>query len=86
MKYPYYRRSLKCYFKDLTSAVRKVIHFLGKHYTEEQIIKLVQYLSFDNFKKNPAVNLNHLDEIGLLNHGEEPFIRKGNFELYEYKD
>lgn len=41
-------------------------------------MKLVEHLSFDNFKKNPSVNYAS-NESGFLNEGEEPFIRKGKY-------
>ncbi|KAI5632733.1 sulfotransferase domain-containing protein [Phthorimaea operculella] len=64
--------------KDLPAAVRRVSKFLNKEYTEEQIAGLCDHLSFENFKKNKAINFDEEnDMLGLFVKGEEPFIRKG---------
>jgi len=44
---------------------------------DEQLSTLTNYLHIKNFRKNSAVNFEVLGKIGLLNHGEEAFIRKG---------
>ncbi|KAL0842321.1 hypothetical protein ABMA28_014449 [Loxostege sticticalis] len=62
--------------KDLPSSVRRVASFLDKPVTEEQVARLCDHLSFDNFKKNQAVNYENLRELGLLREGYS-FMRKG---------
>ena len=44
---------------------------------DEQLSTLTNYLHIKNFRKNSAVNFEVHEKIGLLNHGEEAFIRKG---------
>jgi len=48
---------------------------------DEQVSALVNYLDIKNFRNNSAVNFDLLKKIGLLNEGEQAFIRKGT----EYK-
>lgn len=43
--------------KDLGSVIRKTSSFLKKDFPEEKVTKLVDHLSFDNFKNNDAVNM-----------------------------
>lgn len=62
--------------QDLPSSVRRVASFLDKPVTEEQVARLCDHLSFDNFKKNQAVNYENLRELGLLREGYS-FMRKG---------
>ncbi|KAJ8722503.1 hypothetical protein PYW07_003683 [Mythimna separata] len=63
--------------KDLPSVIRRVASFLNKPCTEEHVTRLSQHLSIDSFRTNKSVNYDIMDELGLLNHGEEPYIRKG---------
>ncbi|KAJ2952897.1 hypothetical protein O0L34_g7260 [Tuta absoluta] len=64
--------------KDLPAAVRKVAGFLNKELNEEQIARLCDHLSFDNFKKNKSVNFDAGAQInGIVVAGEQSFIRKG---------
>ncbi|KAF9802789.1 hypothetical protein SFRURICE_002957 [Spodoptera frugiperda] len=62
--------------KDLPAAVRRVADFLGKEVTPEQMDRLCDHLSFENFKKNDSVNYEELREYGVLAN-EEKFMRKG---------
>lgn len=62
--------------KDLPGQIKKVASFLGKQLTNTQIDALVDHLSFNNFKKNPAVNLHELIDAGYFKKGSE-FVRKG---------
>lgn len=66
---------LFCSLQDLPGTIRKVASFLGKNLTHEQIFKLVDYLDFDSFKKNPTVNGQDLKECGVIT--SSTFIRKG---------
>ncbi|XP_022120487.2 sulfotransferase 1B1 [Pieris rapae] len=62
--------------KDLPSVVRRVSHFFGKKYNEEEIARLCDHLSFENFKKNPSVNYDLMKELGFM-YADKDFIRKG---------
>ncbi|XP_047512985.1 sulfotransferase 1C4-like [Pieris napi] len=62
--------------KDLPSVVRRVSDFFGKEYNEEEIARLCDHLSFDNFKKNPSVNYDLMKELGFM-YADREFIRKG---------
>ncbi|XP_045532596.1 sulfotransferase 1C4-like [Pieris brassicae] len=62
--------------KDLPSVVRRVSDFFGKKYNEEEIARLCDHLSFDNFKKNSSVNYDLMKELGLM-YADKDFIRKG---------
>ncbi|KOB70912.1 Retinol dehydratase [Operophtera brumata] len=65
------------YFEhDLPSSIRRVAEFLGKDLTHEQMERLCEHLSIDNFKNNPSVNFEDLREFGMLD-SREQFIRKG---------
>jgi hypothetical protein len=44
---------------------------------DQQVSTLTDYLHINNFRKNSAVNLDTLGNIGILNDGQEAFIRKG---------
>ncbi|KAJ2951136.1 hypothetical protein O0L34_g5525 [Tuta absoluta] len=64
--------------KDLPAAVCKVAKFFNKEFNQEQIAKLCDHLSIENFKKNKSVNSDELKELnGPLVTGEQSFIRKG---------
>ncbi|CAK1545177.1 unnamed protein product [Leptosia nina] len=62
--------------KDLPSSVRRVCDFFGKKYSDEQILKLCDHLSFDNFKKNSSVNYDLMKELGFM-YADQEFVRKG---------
>jgi hypothetical protein len=49
---------------------------------DEQLSTLANHLDIKNFRKNSAVNFDLLRNIGLLNEGEESFIRKGTGHKY----
>ncbi|XP_043204618.1 sulfotransferase 1A1-like [Amphibalanus amphitrite] len=63
--------------KDMKTEIRKVVKFLGKDFTDEQVDKLAEHLHFDNFKNNPWVNAEHLKPLGLMHTDRGNFIRKG---------
>lgn len=77
------------FFKDLASVIERTSKFLNKSLTAEQVTQLLDHLSFESMKKNPAVNL---DPFMSLKHGEEfsqnpnlpKFIRKG--QVGDYKN
>lgn len=64
----------------MPSTLQRMAEFFGKKYTDEQIGDLCEHLSFENFKKNKAVNgeFTFLKPIGAINDSEHSFIRKGN--------
>lgn len=64
-------------FQKLEDAILKVANFLGKSLKEDEVETLRDHLSFANFKNNKSVNFNILKELGILNTGEEAFVRKG---------
>ncbi|KAF4524247.1 hypothetical protein B566_EDAN008793 [Ephemera danica] len=51
--------------------------FLDKSMNEVQVAQLAEHLNITNFRRNPAVNFDLLSEVGLMNDGEQSFIRKG---------
>ncbi|XP_015191806.1 PREDICTED: sulfotransferase 1C4-like [Polistes dominula] len=60
---------------DLPSVIKKVAKFFEKSYSEEEVLKLVNHLHIDNFRKNPMVNrpsLNPKETVKPIG-----FIRKG---------
>ena len=63
-------------FQDLPASIRRVADFFGKQLNEEQMHRLCDHLSIENFKNNTSVNYEHMREIGGLAKGEK-FIRKG---------
>ncbi|CAH2073438.1 unnamed protein product, partial [Iphiclides podalirius] len=62
--------------KDLPAALRRVADFFGKQYDDKQIEGLCTHLKFDNFKKNPSVNMDELRDVGMMAN-DNVFIRKG---------
>ncbi|KAJ8722516.1 hypothetical protein PYW07_003696 [Mythimna separata] len=62
--------------KDLPASIRQVADFLGKQLNEEQMNRLCDHLSIENFKNNKSVNYEDLRDSGVLANGET-FIRKG---------
>ena len=73
--------------KDLQSVIRKVAKFLGGEVSIDDMTKLHDHLSFNNMKKNPAVNkqdfIQFLTKLHKEHYGIDPplpngeFIRKG---------
>jgi hypothetical protein len=66
--------------RDLESEVKKVMKFLNKNFSQEQIEKLCLHLSFDSMKKNPACNYEpNILSAEIKNQSEEKFefIREG---------
>ncbi|CAB3228639.1 unnamed protein product [Arctia plantaginis] len=63
--------------KDLPATLRRVIKFFGKEFSDEQIERLCDHLSIDNFKNNKSLNYDVMKELGILITGEQSFIRKG---------
>lgn len=63
-------------FQDLLSSIKKVSKFLEQVYRDEEFSKLLDYLDIKNFKKNPMVNFEELQECGVLLMNDV-FVRKG---------
>ena len=61
--------------KDLAASVRKVAKFLGKEVTDAKVEELVDHLSFDSMKSNPAVNKEDANANMFKEDGH--FMRKG---------
>lgn len=57
--------------------MRRVEKFFNKQFTDEEIDRLCDHLSIDNFKNNKSVNYDVMKELGILIPGEQAFIRKG---------
>lgn len=55
--------------------------FLNKSINDDQIERLVQHLSIENFRKNTSVNLRELVECGVMNPREQSFVRNGKASL-----
>ncbi|KAF2883513.1 hypothetical protein ILUMI_22686 [Ignelater luminosus] len=73
---------------DLLAVIRKVSSFLGKTYTEEEIEKLAEHLSFQSMKKNPSVNLEKVIEENIksgIATSTDPFIRSGQVGAFKSK-
>ncbi|EFX84144.1 hypothetical protein DAPPUDRAFT_301389 [Daphnia pulex] len=62
--------------QNLRGEIEKVVSFLGKSLTEEQLTRLTQHLHVDQFAKNEAVNYEICKELGFMNNTGN-FIRKG---------
>ncbi|XP_063631922.1 luciferin sulfotransferase-like [Cydia splendana] len=60
--------------KDLPSCIRRLADFLSKEVTDEQTVKLCEYLDIENFKRNESVNPPWLNQV---NPAAESFVRKG---------
>lgn len=61
----------------MTSTINKVGKFFNKSYNDQQVAKLADHLSIENFRKNSSVNFDVLKDLGILKTGEQGFIRKG---------
>ncbi|NXD76678.1 ST3A1 sulfotransferase, partial [Halcyon senegalensis] len=62
--------------KDLRSAVLKICNFLGKKLSEEEVDSVVRQATFENMRKDPRANYEHLpDEFVAKDRGS--FLRKG---------
>lgn len=57
---------------DLASSLKKLADFLGHPLSDDDLPKLMQHLSFENTKKNPAINVK-------LNPSQKqaPMVRRG---------
>lgn len=48
------------------STIKKVAKFFDKYYNDEELEKLSDYLNIKNFKNNPMVNFEELQDCGIL--------------------
>ncbi|CRL07668.1 CLUMA_CG020627, isoform A [Clunio marinus] len=66
--------------KDLESSLKQLACFLGKPLKEEHLPKLLDHLSIQNFKNNPALNGKDLIDVKVLATGAQGFVRLGSTE------
>ena len=69
-------------FQDLGASILKIAKFLGKTLSVGQIRDLTEHLSFENMKRNPAVNKEAEAELRKARLRKEdgpelPFMRSG---------
>ncbi|XP_014215952.1 sulfotransferase family cytosolic 1B member 1-like [Copidosoma floridanum] len=62
--------------ENLRDVIERVAKFLGKAYSMEQVDRLVDHLSIDNFRKNLMVNTQELKDCGIVRK-ESEFVRRG---------
>ncbi|KYO24485.1 sulfotransferase 1B1 isoform X2 [Alligator mississippiensis] len=62
--------------EDPKREIRKVIQFLGKNLTEEDLDRIVYHTSFDIMKENPTTNYRMIPQ-SLMDHSISAFMRKG---------
>lgn len=55
--------------------------FFGKEFSDEEVERLCNHLSIENFKNNKSVNYDVMKELGILITGEQSFIRKGKYTI-----
>ncbi|KAL0272061.1 UNVERIFIED_CONTAM: hypothetical protein PYX00_005178 [Menopon gallinae] len=63
--------------KDLQSGIKNLSAFLGKQYSDAEVEKLAEYLHISNFRQNLSVNLEKLQDLGMLNDYSHRHIRIG---------
>ncbi|CAH1999714.1 unnamed protein product [Acanthoscelides obtectus] len=72
--------------KDLPAVIREVADFLEKPLSDEQVSILADHLSFENMKKNPAVNYEMVISINKkfkLTESDGKFMRSGKVGDYK---
>lgn len=73
--------------QDIMDVFRKMCNFFAKSYTDDQLAKLAEHLSFDTMKKNPSTNHTQLMKtLGTIRNTtiNFDFMRKG--QVGGYKD
>ncbi|GAB6024009.1 hypothetical protein CHUAL_008735 [Chamberlinius hualienensis] len=63
--------------KDLKSNVIKIMKYLEKDLTDDQINRIVEHASFENMKKNPMANYSHGGSAIKMPDSKTDFLRKG---------
>ena len=58
--------------KNLSFTIKSVANFLGKTYSNLEVERLCEHLSFESMKRNPSFNLKEFVKDGV-----NPFIRSG---------
>lgn len=76
--------SYEDFHKDIQGNIRKIAQFLEKDLTNEEIADIADHCSFKNMSKNPSVNYQHWDDLGIRNKNEAKFMRKG--EIGDWKN
>lgn len=51
---------------DFLATIKRVSKFLNKSYNDEELKTLIEYLDIKNFKNNPMVNFEELQDCGIL--------------------
>lgn len=62
--------------QDLHAAMKRIVEFLGKDLSEEQLDSVVKHSTFTNMRKIPQANYEQVPGE-LLNHHQGKFMRKG---------
>jgi hypothetical protein len=60
--------------------LRKLSRFLEKPLNDDDLPKLLDHLSIQNFKTNPAINGKDLIDVKILEKGAQGFVRNGSVE------
>lgn len=63
--------------RNLPDTIRKTAAFLGKSFSDEQIDTMCTHLDIRNFRHNKSVTCEELKAVGILNSGEQGFVRNG---------
>lgn len=69
--------SYEDFHKDIKGNIMKIAKFLGKSLTNNEIENIAEHCSFHSMSKNPTVNYQHWDDLGIRNKNESKFMRKG---------
>lgn len=63
---------------DLEGSLRQLARFLGKPLKDTDLPKLLDHLSIQNFKNNPAINGKDLIDVKILSEDAQGFVRLGS--------
>lgn len=64
----------------MEGSLRQLSRFLGKPLKDADLPKLMDHLSIENFKNNPAINGKDLIDVKILEKGAQGFVRLGSSE------
>lgn len=67
--------------KDLEGSIKKVAAFLQRDLTTEDVQRIAKHCSFDEMKKNPAVNHQWMNDRKLRDLKGAEFLRHGKSTL-----
>lgn len=59
--------------------VQRVAAHLNQTVTEEQMVRVLEHLSFKNLAKTEVAGMEKVKEMGIMNEGAGTFFRKGKF-------